>query len=295
MSDGPAAADHLSLDQLAELEEGIADDGDALRRHLDHCTVCRRRTGQLRASRALLSALPPEPMPAEVAARVDAALAAEPAPARGFVPGGDIVPMRGRRAWWRGPNVAAVAAGIAVLALGAALVVGHAGGNSTGQNAAKAPDSANRPAAGVTSGLKQWQTGQNYTRATLPGLVTGIVLETPPPLPAASPLSQPAGAGPASSTPAPSPAPPGATPKESYSRDQLRVPATVFACAKVLAGRPVQPLAVDYAQFDGVPAVILVLPDLEHPSAKLDVYVIRTACSDAASDIGFFAITRPTG
>jgi len=286
VSDGPAAADHLSLDALAELQEGIAENADALRRHLDGCATCRKRAGQLRASRALLSTLPADPMPADVAARIDAALAAEAAPTAKFTPGADIVPMRGRRSWWRGPNIAAVAAGVAVLGLASALVIGHntGGGNSATDNAEKSTghNPAAAPLGSAKPELKQWQTGSNYTTATRAGLVTGIVLREPPPFRSA-----------VSGGVAPSPAPTTSSGKTSYSREQLQDAPTVFACAELLVNHPVQPLAVDYAKYDGVPAVILVLPGLQHPEANLTVYVIRSTCSDAAADISFFSVDRP--
>jgi hypothetical protein len=285
VSDGPAAADHLSLDELAELEEGIAANADALRGHLDGCEACRRRAGQLRASRALLSALPTDPMPNAVAARIDAALAAEAAPGRTFTPGGDIVPLRGRRGWWRGPNLAAVAAGVAVLALGAALIVGHTRGNSPSTSAAKAAHPNRAPAAGVSSGLKQWRTGHDYTEATRAGYVTGIVIAAPPPLPPAPAAPSPVVGAVAS--------PSATTTAASYSAAALRQAATVFACANLLAHHPVQPLAVDYARYEGVPAVILVLPGLQHPATQLSVYVIRTTCSENAADLSYFFVPRP--
>lgn len=292
MSDGPAAADHLSLDALAELQEGIADNADALRRHLDGCAVCRKRAGQLRASRALLSTLPADPMPADVAARIDAALAAEAAPAPKFGPGADIVPMRGRRSWLRGPNLAAAAAGVAVLALASALVIGHnRGSKSPTESADKSRNTAAAPLAGAKPpGLKQWQTGANYNTTNRAGLVSGIVLGNPPPFRSAVN----GGAG-----PAPSPSPPVNSPQTtssgqtSYSRDQLQDGPTVNACAELLVGHPVQPLAVDYARYDGVPAVILVLPGLQHPETNLSVYVIRSTCSDAAADLSLFSVDRP--
>lgn len=288
MSEGPAAADHLSLDELAELEEGIAADAGALRAHLDGCATCRQRAGQLHASRALLSALPPDSMPPEVAARIDAALAAEPAATAAFTPGGDIVPLRGRRPWWRSPNLAAVAAGVAVLGLGAALIVGHSGGgNRTGASAAKNSQPNSAAVGGASAGgLKMWQTGHNYTQATQAAYVTGIVVGPPPPLPPPSAAPSPVGGG--------GPAAPGASPtRESYSREALHQPATVFACAKLLAHKPVQPLAVDFARYDGVPAVILVIPGLQHPDTQLSVYVIRSTCSDGAADLGYFFVLRP--
>lgn len=293
MSDGSATADHLSLDALAELQEGIAEDADALRRHLDGCPTCRKRAGQLRASRALLSTLPADPMPADVVARIDAALAAEPAPSAKFTPGGTIVPMRARRAWLRGPNLAAAAAGVAVLALASALVIGHTGGKSPSSaenSAGKASNGAQPLAAGAKPDtLKQWQTGANYNRANLAGLVTGIVLREPPPF---SPLVG-AGTKPTPNT-SPSTTALSSGPKAaSYSLADLRDVPTVFACARLLAGHPVQPVAVDYAHYEGGPAVILVLPSLNNPTGELDAYAIRSTCSNSAGDILFFRVQRP--
>jgi hypothetical protein len=293
VSDRPAGGEHLSLDALAELEEGIADAPETLRGHLDGCEACRRRAGTLRASRALLSALPPDPMPSDVAARIDAALAAEPAPAALLAPGGNIVPLRGRSGWWRGPNIAAVAAGVAVLALVGALLAGHTGGGSP----STAADKAQHPAAGAVAApsprLKQFETGANYTPTTERGLVTALILSNPPPLPsqptASSSLA--GAAGPKPSQPATQPAV-GAGAAPSYDRAALRQPANVYACAALLADHPVQPIAVDYARYNGAPAVILVLPNDSHPDT-LDVYVIPTACSEAAGDTQFFRMARP--
>jgi len=39
--------------------------------------------------------------------------------------------------------------------------------------------------------------------------------------------------------------------------------------------------------------VILVLPSLTNPTGELDVYIIRTACSNDANDLGFFRVARP--
>ena len=290
MSDGLAGAEHpgaehLSLEALAELEEGIAADADTLQRHVDDCPACRARAGQLRASRALLSALPAEAMPADVAARIDAALAAESAPARDFAAGGNIVPMRARRTWWRGPNIAAAAAGVAVLALVGALVAGHVSGSSS--PTVGADKSAGRNAPSGVSGatpivLKQWQTGLDYNANNLNAYVTALVLGHPPAFPATT------GGQPASS-PAPT-----STGKPSYSQDALRVPATVYACANLLAGHPVQPLAIDYARYDGKPAAILVLPGLSDPARYLTVYVMRSDCSESMTDfVAYTHVPRP--
>src|SRR3954463_2975099 len=75
-----AAGEHLDLDAIADLEEGLADGADPPDRRapLEARDICRDRLGRLRTTRALLSALPAEQMPSDVAARVTAALPDEP-------------------------------------------------------------------------------------------------------------------------------------------------------------------------------------------------------------------------
>ncbi|MFH8380020.1 hypothetical protein ACH4E7_03620 [Kitasatospora sp. NPDC018058] len=73
----PADA-HPSVEELADLTEGLvepAEAAEALRRHLDGCAECRETADALAEVQTLLGAVEPEPMPADVAARLDAALA----------------------------------------------------------------------------------------------------------------------------------------------------------------------------------------------------------------------------
>ncbi|MFJ3219724.1 hypothetical protein ACIPLC_27885 [Kitasatospora sp. NPDC086801] len=75
---GPAEA-HPSVDELADLAEGLiesADDARTLHRHLAGCAECRETADALGEVQALLGAVETPPMPADVAARLDAALAA---------------------------------------------------------------------------------------------------------------------------------------------------------------------------------------------------------------------------
>ncbi|MER7755975.1 hypothetical protein [Kitasatospora sp. NPDC097643] len=70
---------HPSVDELADLAEGLVESADAaaaLHRHLDGCAECRATVDALGEVRALLGAVETPPMPADVAARLDAALAA---------------------------------------------------------------------------------------------------------------------------------------------------------------------------------------------------------------------------
>ncbi|MFE5580385.1 hypothetical protein [Kitasatospora sp. NPDC056531] len=75
----PEPADaHPSVEELADLAEGLiepAATAEALRRHLDGCAECRETVDALAEVQALLGAVEPEPMPVDVAARLDAALA----------------------------------------------------------------------------------------------------------------------------------------------------------------------------------------------------------------------------
>ncbi|MBP0453915.1 hypothetical protein J5Y04_30890 [Kitasatospora sp. RG8] len=74
-----AAGPHPSVDELADLAEGLvgsADDAEALRSHLAGCAECRETAEALAEVQALLGSAEPPAMPADVAARLDAALTA---------------------------------------------------------------------------------------------------------------------------------------------------------------------------------------------------------------------------
>jgi hypothetical protein len=285
VTDGPVRGAHLSLDELADLDEGIGDESGVARSHLDGCAACRERAGTLRASRALLSALPAEPMPAAVAERITAALAAEPPPVRAAT----VVPLSTSRRWWRNPNVAAAAAGIAVVGLATALIVGRGSSNDTAGTAARAPSLDKNAAGSAVPPLKQWESGADYTKATIPRLVPHLVLGDPPPLSATV----------GGDAPVPRPTTTSATVlgtsgRPTFDLQSLRTPQSLTACAGVLNdGTAIRPLAVDYALYDGKAAVLLVLPDQRHPETTLDVWVVRSVCSDSAADLVFVTVPRP--
>jgi hypothetical protein len=72
-------ADHPSLIELAELDEGLLDEprSSAVEAHVTGCAECTRHRAALRAVGPALSAAPAPPMPAAVAARLDTVLAGE--------------------------------------------------------------------------------------------------------------------------------------------------------------------------------------------------------------------------
>ena len=293
MSVSDASSGHLDLDDLAELEEGLTvpEAAAVARAHVDGCDQCRALVSRLRTTRALLSALPPEPMPADVAARTQAAIAREDG-----LPAGTIVPLAGRRRPWNNPAIAGGAAAAAVVVLVAAIVAGtlvHRGGKHHTDTSSLAGGgsafSGSRPAS-----TKEWSTGTNYTAATIGALVPKLITGTPPSSVANGAVTGgPNGAaGTAPSTPAPSSGAGSNTP--SYSQDELRSsPAALQACGKILAGGvATSPVAVDFARFDGKPAVVFALPAIGHP-ASLDVWVVRSNCSAANLDLYFQRIPRP--
>lgn len=82
---GPSSA-CPDVETLADLHAGALDDAETRRlmSHVRRCESCTAVLDALTAVQADLAALPPEPMPAHVAARIDAALAAEAAAASGW-------------------------------------------------------------------------------------------------------------------------------------------------------------------------------------------------------------------
>jgi len=68
--------DHADDGQLAELDAGLPI-AEALRRHVVGCPACAGRLGAIAELRRRLAGLPPEPMPAVIAARIEQALAAQ--------------------------------------------------------------------------------------------------------------------------------------------------------------------------------------------------------------------------
>ncbi|MFB7472427.1 anti-sigma factor family protein [Kitasatospora sp. NPDC056184] len=77
-SPDPAAGAHPEVDELADLAEDLLPpaEADALRRHLTGCAECRETVDALAEVRTLLGGAEFPPMPDDVAARIDAALAA---------------------------------------------------------------------------------------------------------------------------------------------------------------------------------------------------------------------------
>jgi anti-sigma factor RsiW len=244
----PPSSEHLDLERLADLDEDLLTPPDtaAAEAHLAGCGECRQRRADIRTTRALLSTLAPEPMPATVAARVDAALAA--------LPSTTIVPLSTKRRGWRAhPTMAGLGAAATVAALVGALVVARTSSHSTsgGSNGTTAGSAASQAPLPLPPSTV---TGTKYTAANLANTVPALLA------PAAARTAQtPAGTAPLAS---------GGTATTAVPAGLDRLfgsSAALDACVRsVEAGGPlVKPLAIDFATYQGAPSLLIVLPGLE--------------------------------
>lgn len=283
-------------DALADVLAGEAD--PEVVDHVADCPVCSSALADLQAAlpavAAALAGLPAVPSPAGLQDRLSAALAAD-AGAHHTATVLPLLPDR-RRGWlpWAGGLAAA-----AVLVVGGLVLAGRGGSpEATTTSSAAAPI----PARPVLN-----STGTDYGRdgkalaAALPALLAG-------PASGRAADSAPSG-GSASphvlgkSVPAPTPssgpqdrAAPSTSGRPSVARgvgaDPLARLRTVDGLASCLSSLttpdvPGSPLAVDYAAFDGQPALVVVLPSTR--IGKVDVFVLGADCSAQDAKVLFFS------
>ena len=276
MTHEPPRSEHLELDQLADLDEDLLAPAEtaAAEGHLAGCGECRQRRADIRATRALLSTLPPVSMPTEVATRIDAALTA--------LPSTTIVPLAAKRRSWRAhPTMAGLGAAATVAALVGALVVARASShhpNSTGgageTAGAAAPRSQLALPPATTSGTKYTAANLGSTVPQLLGPRTALGIQTAPTKPSTG--SAPNG------TSAKSPAVPA-----SLTRLYTSSSALESCVLKVEEGGPVvQPLAIDFATYQGKPALLIVLPPLPSaPPGTVGAWFVGPNCDGSFDDL----------
>ncbi len=283
---------HLDLDALADVLVGVE-----TTEHLSTCASCQARLEELSAAQgtvaAALAAVPAPPIPAELIARLDAALAAEQMPivatatavATASASVTVIVGGRSRRT-----SLWAIAGGVAAagaLVLGA-LTFGPGGSSPS-------TDGALRSAAGPRTN----STGNDYSTKgpllaqSLPGLLArtaskaaaGTAAGGSEVYSAPIPTGGTGGVGQAplaNAVPAADPLAP------------LHVPATLAPCLAGLTepGDATLPLALDYASFDGQPALVVIYAATK--AGKVDVFVVGAGCTQADSKLLFFTrLARP--
>lgn len=288
---------HLDLDALADVLAG--EPAAHLGAHLATCASCRAAVSEFEAAlapvQAALVELPTPELPDAVAVAVEDVIAEErrasatdravpstppavPAattpPAVPAVPAATVTPMaagRDRRTRWL-PIASGVAAAAALVV--GAIVVLPGGGGSSDQDSTLSD----------TAGIRSSSTGTDYGKdgaalsRALPSLLIG---------------SAPKGVAGASQPGAPS-----VTDGRAESTDALaalREPASLASCLASLSDvdDPGIPLALDYASFEGQPALVVVLPTTR--TDKVDVFVVGAGCSQADAKVLFFTrLTRPS-
>jgi hypothetical protein len=268
---------HLDVDDLADVLAGEPEPA-----HLAGCAACRARLDELAAAmpevtQALLAA-PLPPMPDDLLARIEERLAAARSEQSAE---GDVLPMRARRNRW--VPWASGAAAAAVLVVGGLLLT-QGGGHSSGDRAITAAGAA---------GYKVNDTGTNYSKAALKGALPSLLSGTARHVaPEAAPqkLSEPAPTGTAADT----------TKAGSFGAvvadplAELRTTTGLARCLNSLTD-PSQtglPLALDYASFEGKPALVVVLPS--STAGKVDVFVVPPGCAKADGSLLYFTrLPRP--
>jgi hypothetical protein len=268
--DGTAA--HLDDDQLADLDEGLLqrDAAVAARSHLERCARCRARQGDLsalRADLADLAGLARQPLPDDVAARLDTALAAE-AGSDARPSSVTVVPslpqqQRRDRSRWGSGLVQAAAVLVVLLALGGVgySLITSGGGNGVSTAGSAASDSAGKAGerGSATGGTPTVvRSGRDYTATTLGSALTAVIARRP--AAAANGDSPPSAAG--------------SSPETGSAL--LSSPAALDACVAGL-GYTTPALGVDLATFQGKPAAVVVVPTEDDPT-HVDVYAVAPSC-----------------
>ncbi|WUX19948.1 hypothetical protein OG207_22115 [Streptomyces sp. NBC_01439] len=283
---------HPDVSEISDLTEGLLSPSRTaeIRRHLGDCTLCADVRTSLEEIRSLLGTLPgPARMPADIAGRIDAALAAEalldatqpqaeavpadrprtpdrdvsrgtpPATAGRYPrpaghPTGPTGP--GRRRARRRIAVLAGLTGAAACALGIFLFGDFSGTPTHGTAASgEASDSAARPSAATGEGSYTAQGLQNSVRQLI-GADQGAKNV---------PAEQNNTLG-----------------LENTAPGDKRAAPSVPSCVQQATGRPDTPLAAERGSYQGTPVYLLVLP---HPadSARVDAYLVDTACERTGS------------
>jgi len=288
-------SDHLTAEVLADLELGLLDAASAVHaeQHLAHCADCGALRGDLASLTDALSGLPDEPMPDHVWAQLAEAIAAEPV----LTPAGSatVMPIEAaRRRRWGRPGIGVVAGAAGVALIGAIIVSSDFGGGDTATTLSESGDSAqdDRGADLPLTAYAATQSGTRYQEAALSSQVTELVAAratfTPTP-PVGD--AQTASASPTTSISA-EPGDQGTaepTPSDDESVAAMATdPAAAQACLEgYLNVAGVQPLAIDIGVWQGEPAAVIVLPDV-NPDL-VEVWVIDPDCTGPDDPLFYFA------
>ncbi|MES9540581.1 zf-HC2 domain-containing protein [Spirillospora sp. NPDC049024] len=243
---------HLDYDVLADLAEGLLEDDEAasVNAHLETCADCRELSADLADVSRILAEAPMPPMPAELAERIDTALAAESMHTATVA---SLEQRRGRRHW---RILSAAAAAVVVLGGGATVGKVALDGASSSDSTAHQPapqHSLTDPSSGTGSGVpkvapgepapafKVAHSGTDYRSGTLGEQVGGVV-----------------------------------TGEQKLRAEAAAPDPRLHGCVTGVAGSQA-PLLVDQASYEGKPAIIIAAPG-DQPG-KRDIWVVGPDCS----------------
>ncbi|WP_335971790.1 MULTISPECIES: anti-sigma factor family protein [Streptomycetaceae] len=313
MTSAPENGGHPEVAEISDLTEDLLPPEQAaqVRRHLAGCPTCADVLTALTEISGLLGELPvPEPMPADVAARIDAALVVEAAAEssaadvpqrdvpRGTSAGGASRVPRGtstfpaapdgRPAAGTGPGragrtrrrsivlAAGLAAGAVVLG---GVVYGVVSAGSSSSEGSSTSD-ARRVASAQVSGSIEEQVRQLLATPYSPNRAAGgDGGTTVAPDLGNTPMIEGNGTGPEAGTP-------------SHGQKQDQNGTDAPSCVLKATQRSETPLAVGADRFQGTASYLVVLP---HPadSSQVDAYVVDASCSAGSPGTVLFQSTYP--
>ncbi|MFY0511504.1 anti-sigma factor family protein [Streptomyces anulatus] len=310
-------AQHPEVSEISDLTEGLLSPSRAaeVRQHVAGCDLCSEVRDSLEEIRDLLGTMPtPEPMPEDIAARIDAALAAEVRPTAPAVDEPVVVsretttvedtatdratsesasrslgapaPNRpaGRSSAATGPGRRPTRRRRRAVVLGTAFGAAVIGMSVFFlQSIAPSGDSSKTAA---DSGVSAAESGAHaYADGTLESQVQDLL-----------------GGGASQESPGTKKVPPGAdtkstseavTPDTETSRSPLKAPVVVVPpCVQQATGRTTPALALDEGTYQRTDAYLVVLPHPGDPS-RVQAYVVAASCVDTAPEsTGQLLLTR---
>jgi hypothetical protein len=293
VSDGPPGpdGDHLDPLTLAELREGLLESAAAraAEDHLAHCDTCAADDRALAALPSLLGAVGDVgPIPADVARRLDEAIAAEPRiPVEAAATVTPLAPRTAAPQQVRGMRLLQAAAVLVVILLGVGIALGPwdgGGGSSSDSGAAQksagsAGDGAGEAEAGagsfpVTNSGRAWT--EDSITTSLPALLDGTLGPAAASAPGAISESDAPGDD-ASESPPGSGQPDLSRQNGNGSANRLSGGPALTDCVTQLNEGPTTPLSVDLGTWSGKPAAVIVLPT-KGDEKTVDVFVVAEGC-----------------
>jgi anti-sigma factor RsiW len=277
---GPVAGAHPDVDELSAYVDGELDTARAreVGAHVAACAGCTDDLRALRLVAAELAALPAPTMPADVAARLDEAIARE----RGAQParGGDVLPGKRRASpGWATGAAAAVAVGLlAVIGIGA---LSKMGGGDMKPESGSAP-AAQRDSAAEAAPTAVYFSGTEYSQERLERQLAAVI-SRPAPAAADPGLTALDSNGKLFSSSSAAPMEPSGARLKAVDKSLVPLatePGRLSACVKSI-DPTIQPLAVDFGRYGGEPVVVVALPN---DPGLLDVYVAGADCGVGGED-----------